>query len=101
MGDGIGVWNFPSNATPSHELFMAEISGGGLGGITWWDVLVNWPALSLLTLAGQADINIEFKIGLRQKGSVGQTIPCFVGGKSLRFLSNTAEQSSLRSLLHF
>jgi hypothetical protein len=91
----------PSQAC-RHELFGASASGGDQGGITWWDVVVNWPALLGLTLAGQMDINLEFTLGLRQEGSVEQTIFSFHDGRAgLRSLATAAGKSSLRQLFHF
>jgi hypothetical protein len=103
IGDGIGGWSFPSHGKPTHELFMFGVSGSGIGGITWWDVVVNWPVLVLFTVVGAGmDINLEFKVGLRTKGSVGQTMSCLDDGqKGLRFLATTAGQSSARKLFNF
>jgi hypothetical protein len=53
----------------------------------------------LLTFAGDMDINLEFTIGLRQMGSVDETIYSFYDGtKGLRALVTQAGQSSLRKL---
>jgi hypothetical protein len=99
-----GVWTFPSHGEGSspncrHELFGAGVSGGNQGGVTWWDAVANWPALLVFTVVGDMDENLEFIIGLRQVGSVDQTIFSFYeGSKGLRALANTAKISTLRRL---
>ncbi|MGH6813365.1 MAG: hypothetical protein ACREDM_13855 [Methylocella sp.] len=105
-----GQWDipggFPHGGTnpPSctHELIGISQVGNGIQGITWWDVVVNWPALLGLTVLGAADINLEFTIALRLKGSVGQTVfptPC-VGPQDIRAISQALKQPSLRALFH-
>jgi hypothetical protein len=86
----------------THELFGVSSQGNGTGGITWWDASVNWPFLLGLTVLGAIDINLEFTIGLRLKGSVAQTVlatPC-VGPQDIRTLSRTLGRPSLRTLFH-
>lgn len=106
-----GQWDppggFPHGGTnPSlctHELFGISAGGSGAGGITWWDVAVNWPALIGFTVLGQEDINLEFIIGLRDKGSLRQTVnsgvSC-VGPKDIGALVREKGQPSLRALFH-
>jgi hypothetical protein len=103
-----GVWGVPGGFSPGgvnqiqacqYELFPAGASGSGISNVTWWDVLVNWPVLLGLTVLGQADINLEFIVGLRQKGSVDQTIfSLYDGKKGLRAITDAANQPSLRKL---
>lgn len=86
----------------THQLFGIKASGNNVQGITWWDVAVNWPALLLLDVTGNLDINLEFTIGLRLKGSVGQTVlatPC-VGPLDIRAMCQAHKQPSLRALFH-
>jgi len=84
-----------------HEVFGAT-AGGGNRGITWWDVAVNWPFLLGFTIIGDLDINLEVTLGLRQAGSISQTIKTFHdGSKGLRSLSTAAGISSLKTLFHF
>jgi hypothetical protein len=86
----------------THEVFGIYSKANGIGGITWWDAVVNWPAILGLTALGEMDINLEFTIGLRLKGSVAQTVlatPC-VGPQDIRTLSRTLGQPSLRKLFH-
>jgi hypothetical protein len=99
----IGVRGFPgTQVSPPgcrHELFGAGASGGGLQGVTWWDALMNWPALLAFTILGDADVNLEFVIGLRLAGSVDQTIFSFYDGtQGLRSLVRASKQASLRAL---
>jgi hypothetical protein len=99
----IGKWSFPgSGVSPwgcRHELFGAGVSGGGLQGVTWWDAVMNWPVLLAFTILGDADVNLEFIIGLRLAGSVDQTIFSFYdGSQGLLSLASTAKQPSLRTL---
>jgi len=105
-----GKWDTPGGfphggtnpASCTHELFGVSSSGNGIQGITWWDVAVNWPALLGLTVLGQADINLEFTLGLRLKGSIRQTVlptPC-VGPQDIRALAQALRQPSLRKLFH-
>jgi hypothetical protein len=86
----------------THELFGISSKGNGIEGITWWDVAVNWPALLGLTILGQADINLEFTVGLRLKGSVRQSIlptDC-VSAQDILALAQSLKQPSLRALFH-
>lgn len=78
-----GVWTNPSGGAGSgglssqrcrHEIFPAGVNGAGLQGVSWWDALMNWPALLGLTLFREADIHLEFTLGLRKLGSVDETI---------------------------
>jgi len=60
---------------------------------------MNWPTLLAFTVLGDADINLEFTIGLRLAGSVDQTIFSFYdGSQGLRSLAGAAKQPSLRTL---
>jgi len=86
-----------------HEVFggTASAIGGEQGGITWWDVVVNWPFLLGFTIIGDLDINLEFKLGVRQAGSISQTTKSFHdGSKGLRSLSTAAGIPSLKTLFH-
>jgi hypothetical protein len=98
-----GVWGFPPGGLSSsmcrHELFGAGASGAGLQGVTWWDALVNWPVLLAFTVLGDADVNLEFTVGLRLLGSVDETIFSFYdGSKGLRTVAAAAKVSRLRTL---
>jgi hypothetical protein len=101
-----GIWDGTGGRSSTqncrHELFGAGASGvAGLQGITWWDAVMNWPVLLAFTVIGEGDINLEFTIGLRQEGSVDETIFSFYpGSKGLRSLASTAGQFSLRKLFH-
>jgi hypothetical protein len=84
-----------------HELFMAGMSGAGISNVTWWDVIVNWPALLGLIVTGEADVNLQLTLGLRAVGSVGQTIRSLYDGRQgLRSLARTAGRSSFRALFN-
>jgi hypothetical protein len=84
-----------------HELFIAGVSGAGISNVTWWDVIVNWPALVGLTVLGAADVNLQVTLGLRAVGSVGQTIRSLYDGRQgLRSLARTAGRSSFRALFN-
>ncbi len=104
--DGATSGTFPpvGGTTPRgcrHELFMAGMSGAGISNVTWWDAIVNWPALLGLTVLGEADINLQFTLGLRAVGSVGQTIRSLYDGRQgLRSLARTAGRSSFRALFN-
>ncbi|MBV8843978.1 MAG: hypothetical protein JO307_14310 [Bryobacterales bacterium] len=99
-----GQWDtpggFPHGGTNppecTHVLFGISCSGGSPQGITWWDVAVNWPALLGLTVLGQADINLQFTIGLGLKGSVRQMF----GTEDILAIARTKGQPSLRALMH-
>jgi hypothetical protein len=106
-----GAWDngsFNPMAQPTHELFIAGMTtnnegwtwGTGTGGAVTTIVLA-WPALILLGITQLLhDINIEIVLGLRQKGSVDQTIFGLVdGAKGLRTVAHAAGQPSLRKLL--
>lgn len=54
-----------------HELFVTDLKGAGFN-IPWYNIIMDWPAITFLTLVGAADINLEFTIGLRKKGSIRQ-----------------------------
>jgi hypothetical protein len=84
---------------PTFELFPAGVRGGGLSGVTWWDALVNWPILLAFQVLGAADINLEFTLGLRERGSVRGTLRRFYdGSKGLRSVASDAGVTSLRTL---
>jgi hypothetical protein len=99
-----GVWGAfhggrSSQQSCRHELFGAGVSGAGVQGITWWDAIFNWPYLLAFTIVGDMDVNLEFVLGLRQEGSVNETIFSFYDGtKGLRSLASAAKVSSLRKL---
>lgn len=85
----------------SHEVFRAGITGTGISNVTWWDAIVNWPVLLGLTALGEADINIQYTLGLREVGSVGQTIRSLYDGRQgLRALALTAGKLSLKELFN-
>ncbi|HEY5242605.1 MAG TPA: hypothetical protein VIJ22_14095 [Polyangiaceae bacterium] len=91
-----------ASQTCRHELFVANVSGSGVQGVSWWDFVVNWPALLALTAVGQGDIDLQFTLGLRQLGSVDETIfTLYDGSQGLRALVNQANQPSLRKLFNF
>jgi hypothetical protein len=105
----IGRWDAPggfahggrSPQNCRHELIVAGANGGGLNGVTWWDAVMNWPALLVFTELGDADVNLQFTFILRSIGSVDETIFSFYdGSKGLRSLAGTAQQPSLRKLFH-
>jgi hypothetical protein len=100
--DRSNEWNGVGGTLPrscSHELFTAGVSGFGPESVTWWDAIVNWPAIVGLGVIGDLDINLEFTLGLRALGSVDQTLYSFYDGrKGLRSLVNEAGQPSLRKL---
>jgi hypothetical protein len=87
----------------THEVFGVSAGGNVPRGITWWDVgPINWAFTLGLTAFGEMDVNLEFTLGLRLKGSVAQTVlatPC-VGPQDIRTLSRTLGQPSLRKLFH-
>jgi hypothetical protein len=101
-----GSWDppggFPHGGTNpqecTHQAFLIWNSGGGVQGISWWDVVVNWPALLALTELGQGDINLGFNIGLRTQGSVLETVK----GQNVDVLAvcKAQQQPSLRKLFH-
>ena len=69
--------------------------------MTWLDAVMSWPVLLVFTELGDADVNLQFTLGLRKAGSVDETIFSFYdGSKGLRSLASTAQQSSLRKLFH-
>ncbi len=101
---GSGFSGVSGSGTPSHELFLAGATGGGLDP-AFRDpvVMLLWPpqdiGFLIATVTGQADINLGFTFGLRTKGSVGETIHHFYdGSKGLRALVNQSGQHSLRKL---
>jgi hypothetical protein len=104
--DGTTSGTFPPVAGTNppecrHELFVAGIAGAGISNVTWWDAIVNWPALLGLTVLGAADVNLQFTLGLRAVGSVGQTIRSLYDGRQgLRALARTAGRSSFRALFN-
>jgi hypothetical protein len=68
-----------------------------------WDWVVAWPLiLSLGFIDAESYIDLQFTLGLRQKGSVEQSIRHFYdGSKGLRALAVSANQPSLRKLFAF
>jgi hypothetical protein len=104
--DGSGSGTFPPVAGTNppgcrHELFVAGIAGSGISNVTWWDAIVNWPALLGLTVLGEADVNLQFTLGLRAVGSVGQTIrTLYDGHQGLRPLAQTAGRLNFRALFN-
>jgi hypothetical protein len=87
-----------------NELFPAGVVGSGPTGIDgidigWYTALSLWDKLPQLLLINQESINLEFTLGLRQKGSVDQTIFSFYDGKGgLRAITDAAKQPSFRKL---
>jgi hypothetical protein len=82
----------------SHEIFGIDSQyDGGVQGITWWDVGVNWPILIGAAILGTEDISLKFTLGIRTAGSVRQTI----GAQGIRPIAVAKEQPSVRALLHF
>jgi hypothetical protein len=87
----------------AHSLVGVAARGNNQGGISWWDVVVNWPALLGLTVLGQIDINLEFTLALRRSDSLRETVftsPCVAAVDSIRAVSEGAKQPSLRALFH-
>jgi hypothetical protein len=83
----------------SHELFPAGAIMHGKLDADWLSALIGWPAIVLGTVFGELDIDLEFTVGLRQRGSVRQTINSFYDGrKGLRPLANKSNVKSLRKL---
>lgn len=72
----------------------------GNTGAEVWDWAVAAPYLFLLGLIdAEEDINLSFAVGLRQLGSVGESIAHFHDGHlGLRMLAQANHQSSLRAL---
>ena len=68
-----------------HELFVTDLKGAGFN-IPWYNIIMDWPAITFLTLIGAADINLEFTIGLRKKGSIRQTLFCLPDGQRITFV---------------
>jgi hypothetical protein len=86
-----------------HELFPGQIKvqsfSAGLGDLIF-GLAVPVILLNNILGTGDADIKYEITLGLRQQGSVDQTIFSFHDGSlGLRPLA-TAGQSSVRTLLH-
>jgi hypothetical protein len=82
----------------THVIFGVSSAGGGIQGLTWFDFAApaNLTALLLLTLLGQADINLEFTIGLGLKGSMRQMFET----QSIGAIARAKRQPSLRALMH-
>ncbi len=99
---GSGDGAVSASPTCRHELFVGGMNGTGIQGISWWDVVVNWPVLLALTAFGDGDIDLQFTLGLRMLGSVDGTIfSLYDGTQGLRALVNQANQPSLRKLFKF
>ena len=82
------------------ELFATDMKGAGMN-IPWYDMIVNWPNIAFLTLIGAADVNLQFTIGLRKKGSIRQTLFCLPdGSRGLHSLATATGQSSVRKLFN-
>jgi len=74
--------------------------GFGSTGGEVWDFIVDWPGLIVEGLIdAERDINLQFTLGLRQVGSVVQSIRHFYdGSKGIRALATNAKQPSVRKL---
>lgn len=99
-GNDPGQASLSNAAKPAYDLFPAGAKGLTNHGVTFWDVIVLWPYVGYLTVfTPELDINTEFTLGLRMKGSVDQTIFSFYdGSKGLRTAAKEANVSSLRRL---
>lgn len=94
-----------------HELFVASLISSGDAGLNaewrnWWVALpltteIVASALIANTLIGNQDVKLEITLGLRQVGSVGQTLhSLYDGRKGLRAVASEAGKSSLRQLFN-
>src|ERR1700722_12368213 len=93
------------------QLFGVSSSGSGPPAWDWgssgagpvFDVIVDWQGLLVQGLIdAEHDINLTFTLGLRQIGSVNQSIRHFYdGSKGLRALSVKAQQPSLKKVMGF
>jgi hypothetical protein len=84
-----------------HELFVAGVDRQGLT-VDFAAALFGWPAILLNNIlgTGQANINFSITLGLRQQGSVDQTILSFHDGRlGLRPLAKEVGETSVRALL--
>lgn len=90
----------------THELFGITRNAGDPGnfGLTWFEFSgINWMVVLNLTSLGQNDCNLEFAIGLRTVGSVGETMKAIqqvLGPQDIRALTQQFHQPSLRKLFH-
>jgi hypothetical protein len=105
-------WSFPGiGVGPSqHELFISHVINNGqefnIGtgpvgvGIS---IALFWPGLATMVfIQALGDVNLEYTLGLRKKGSVGSTICSFYNGNlGLKALANDAGELSLKKLFNF
>jgi hypothetical protein len=102
-GDEV-LWDtdFPhgGNSSPNcrHQIFNVKLSEKHIGASPEWAYVVFMPLEFLgMLMLGEHDINLEWTIGLRDLGSVEQSIHSFHdGSKGLRTLIRKHNQSSLR-----
>ncbi len=88
----------PSSSELSPQISWQQYGDGDFydGLSTAWGVVTGWPILLVDVFK---DINLGFVIGLRQKGSVGQSIKnIYPASKGLRVLAVRAKQPSLKKL---
>jgi hypothetical protein len=80
----------------THVIFIINQSGNGIQGLSWWDFVVNWPALLRETVLGQADINLQITLGLGLKSSVRQMFET----EDILAIAQAKRQQSLRAIMH-
>jgi hypothetical protein len=82
------IWQDTSDGPPFDELSTA------------WNAVFGWPVLLVQGLIDvESDINLTFTLGLRRRGSIGDSIRRFYdGSKGLRALALKAQQPSLKKL---
>jgi hypothetical protein len=108
-----GAIPFRGVGPTTNSVFLAELSQDGEN-VNWgatngpstedevWSTVFQPASTGYFLLATVLhDNNMEYKLGLRTKGSVAGTICSFNGNQSLRPLSSRAGQPSLRALLGF
>lgn len=105
-----GGGGVPGSA-PVTQLFGVSSSGTNPPSFDWgssgagpaWDVTFGWPVIVIQGLIdAESDINLQFTLGLRQIGSVEQSIRHFYdGSKGLRALCTQSNQASLKKLFGF
>lgn len=110
---GHGAWSnesfggVPVTVAPTTQVFIMGISSNNQA-LSWgtgpigegFTIALAWPGLVLVGLAAlQQDINIQITLGLRQCGSVVQSICGFyLGANGLKTLASSVKQPSLRKL---
>jgi hypothetical protein len=89
-----------SNTSPSDGQYI--IDTGDSTGAQVWNWFAGWPLILTEGLIALDDnIDLQFAFGLRQNGSVEQSIRHFYdGNKGLRALAVSAKQPSLRKLFN-